>query len=68
MSAVCWAAPIPRCPRHAYLRYDRRLRLWACSGWDGEGCGYTLDAAAPEWTYLGEADTADTVTTTGGYL
>lgn len=35
-------APEPRCPKHGAMREDFARDLWTCAGWDGEGCGYTV--------------------------
>lgn len=67
MNAARWAEPVPRCPRHAYLHYDRRARAWLCDGWDGEGCGYTVDGDQLDYLY-DETAQADTITPAGGYL
>lgn len=47
---AAYFAPVPRCPLHSHMVYDRRAGLWACTGWEGEGCGYTSDQPDLDWT------------------
>jgi hypothetical protein len=63
-----WIAPVPRCPVHGQLHYrsetepcgaDVRIFTvseWACHGWDGEGCGYSVDHGDLDWTPAGPED------------
>lgn len=58
--------PLPRCPGHGHMRWDRHTARWICHGWDGEGCGYTADGPDPAtWTDLSPTDT---ITITGELL
>ena len=63
-----WAAPIPRCPRHALMHFDFATDRWICHGWDGEGCSHTVTAEQLDWTDLAEPDKAETVRTRGDLL
>jgi hypothetical protein len=63
-----WIAPVPRCPVHGQLHYQSEtepygagIRIvtsskWACHGWDGEGCGYSVDHDDLPWVPAGPED------------
>jgi hypothetical protein len=52
--ADLYYAPVPACPDHGGpMRYDFAMCRWACRGWDGEGCAYTVTDEKLEWLRLG---------------
>lgn len=57
ISGKVWFAPIPTCPVHkGPMKYLMEIDLYVCSGWDGEGCEYTLTSEALDWWQLGTVD------------
>jgi hypothetical protein len=52
-SGPVYTAPVPRCPEHGEMKPRSgsaggyTATVWACPGWDGEGCDY--EAPPREW-------------------
>lgn len=52
-----FAAPVPVCPEHGAMKpragsvNGYTATVWACPGWDGEGCSY--EAPPREWGVIG---------------
>ena len=61
-SGPAYIAVTPRCPEHGEMKPRQGSvngytgTIWACPGWDGEGCGYQAPAA--EWKQIGIAGPA----------
>ena len=55
-----WMKSPQRCPVHGQMRMSRDVPasqvLWTCAGWDGEGCGYFVQADDVPWVHIGEAE------------
>ena len=61
MGFPLYSAPVPRCPEHGQMKprsgdvgNGYTGTIWACPGWDGEGCGY--QAPPREWVHIGTVD------------
>jgi len=50
----------PRCPVHGTMRRSREVPppqvLWACRGWDGEGCDHSVRGEDVPWQHIGSVE------------